>query len=56
MRGRKKLGVATVGAAVAAEAWLNGYVDSFTQWNYAKAAFDKWSSEVAQRLAELRRS
>ena len=44
------------GAAGAAEAWLNGYVDSFTQWNYAKAAFDKWANEIARKLGELRAS
>lgn len=43
------------GAAGAAEAWVNGYLDSFTQWNYAKAAFDKWSADFARRFAQLRR-
>lgn len=42
------------GAAGAAEAWVNGYVDSFTQWEYAKKAFDKWSAGFATRFAELR--
>jgi hypothetical protein len=42
------------GAAGAAEAWVNGYVDSFTQWDYAKKAFDKWSAEFARRFATLR--
>lgn len=54
--GQKYAADLNAGAAGAAQAWLNGYVDSFTQWNYAKAAFDKWSAEIAQRLAELRRS
>lgn len=43
------------GAAGAAEAWIGGYVDSFTQWTYAKNAFDKWSTDFARRLAELRK-
>jgi hypothetical protein len=42
------------GAAGAAENWLNGYVDSFSQWSYAKTAFDKWSVEFATRFAALR--
>jgi hypothetical protein len=42
------------GAAGAAEAWVNGYVDSFTQWDYAKKAFDKWSDDFARRFAILR--
>lgn len=44
------------GAAGAAEAWVNGYLDSFTQWSYAKVAFDKWSADFARRLAQLRNS
>jgi len=42
------------GAAGAAENWVNGYMDSFTQWTYAKTAFDKWATEFAQRLRTLR--
>jgi len=42
------------GAAGAAENWVNGYVDSFSQWTYAKTAFDKWSIEFASRFAALR--
>jgi hypothetical protein len=42
------------GAAGAAEAWVNGYVDSFTQWEYAKKAFDKWSADFATRFAALK--
>ncbi len=41
-------------AAGAAENWVNGYLDSFTQWTYAKAAFDKWAAEFARRFAALR--
>jgi hypothetical protein len=44
------------GAAGAAENWVNGYMDSFQQWSYAKTAFDKWSNEFAQRFAVLRKS
>lgn len=42
------------GAAGAAENWVNGYMDSFSQWTYAKTAFDKWSLEFARRLTALR--
>jgi hypothetical protein len=42
------------GAAGAAENWVNGYMDSFTQWTYAKTAFDKWAAEFAKRYAALR--
>ena len=42
------------GASKAAEAWVNGYLDSFTQWEYAKKAFDKWSADFARRFATLR--
>ena len=42
------------GAAGAAENWVNGYMDSFSQWTYAKTAFDKWAAEFARRLAVLR--
>jgi hypothetical protein len=42
------------GTVLAAENWMNGYVDSFTQWNYAKTAFDKWSAEFAKRFGALK--
>jgi hypothetical protein len=42
------------GAAGAAENWVNGYMDSFSQWSYAKTAFDKWATEFARCLAALR--
>jgi hypothetical protein len=42
------------GAAGAAENWVNGYLDSFTQWTYAKTAFDKWAADFARRFAALR--
>jgi len=42
------------GAAGAAENWVSGYMDSFSQWTYAKTAFDKWAIEFANRLSTLR--
>ena len=42
------------GAAGAAETWINGYMDSFSQWKYAKSAADKWSADFARRFATLR--
>lgn len=42
------------GAAGAASAWLNGYTSSFTSWNYAQDAFNKWSAAFAKRLVQLR--
>ena len=42
------------GTVNAAENWMNGYVDSFTHWDYAKTAFDNWSAEFARRLAALK--
>jgi hypothetical protein len=42
------------GAAGAAETWINGYMDSFSQWTYAKNAFDKWAADFARRLGQLR--
>ena len=42
------------GAAGAAESWVSGYMDSFSQWTYAKNAFDKWSADFARRFAALR--
>jgi hypothetical protein len=34
--------------------WVNGYMDSFTTWSYAKRAFDQWAALFRQRLDELR--
>jgi len=34
--------------------WANGYLDSFSSWSYAKAAFDKWATDLAQRFVALR--
>jgi hypothetical protein len=38
----------------AASTWVNGYLNSFDAWAYARNAFDKWSLLLANRLAELR--
>ena len=54
--GRKYAADLDQGASGAAEAWVNGYVDSFTSWSYAKDAFDKWAAAFAQRLRELQQS
>jgi len=43
------------GATGAAATWVSGYMDSFSQWTYAKTAFDKWSAEFAQRFAALKK-
>jgi len=42
------------GGSAAAQAWLNGYTSSFTSWNYAQEAFNKWAAAFAKRLVELR--
>jgi len=52
--GRKYAADLNAGATGAAEAWANGYLESFTQWSYAKDAFDKWAAAFAQRFAALR--
>lgn len=38
----------------AAQTWVGGYLNSFTNWSYAKDAFDKWAAITAKRLAILR--
>ncbi|MBK7989244.1 MAG: DUF3313 domain-containing protein [Comamonadaceae bacterium] len=52
--GRKYAADVNAGAAGAAQTWVGGYLNSFQAWSYARNAFDKWSSLVAQRLAQLR--
>jgi hypothetical protein len=52
--GRKYAADLNAGATGAAEAWVNGYLESFKQWSYAKDAFDKWAAVFAQRFAALR--
>ncbi len=40
--------------AESAKKWVNGYMDSFTTWGYAKAAFDQWAAQLRLRFDELR--
>lgn len=42
------------GTVEAGGKWVNGYLDSFTTWNYAKAAFDHWAKLLGIRLKELK--
>jgi hypothetical protein len=35
---------------------VSGYLNSVTQWSYAKDAFDKWAALTARRIAALRAS
>jgi hypothetical protein len=41
-------------ASGAAKQWVNGYMDSFTTWSYAKQAFDQWAVLIKNRFNELR--
>jgi len=52
--GRKYAADANAGATGALQTWASGYLNSFEQWSYAKDAFDKWATLVAQRFAQLR--
>lgn len=52
--GRKYAADTGSGAGGAAQTWAGGYLNSFQAWSYAKNAFDKWSSQVAQRVTALR--
>ena len=52
--GRKYAADTSSDASGAAQTWAGGYLNSFQAWSYAKNAFDKWSLQVAQRLAFLR--
>ena len=52
--GRKYAAEINQGATKAADAWVNGYLDSFKSWGYAKDAFDKWAAVFAQRFNQLR--
>lgn len=52
--GRKYAADLNQGATKAADAWVNGYLDSFQTWTYAKDAFDKWAALFAQRFNQLR--
>jgi len=52
--GRKYAADLNQGAGKAADAWVNGYLDSFTSWSYAQDAFNKWAADFARRFNELR--
>lgn len=52
--GRKYAADLNKSAPNAAETWVNGYMDSFTSWSYAKDAFNKWAAVLALRFNELR--
>ncbi len=52
--GRKYAADIDAGAAAATNTWIKGYMSSFQSWSYARDAFDKWSLQIADRLAVLR--
>jgi hypothetical protein len=52
--GRKYASDLDQGASKAADAWVNGYLDSFSSWSYAQDAFNKWAAAFAQRFNQLR--
>jgi hypothetical protein len=52
--GRKYAADLNAGAGGATQAWINGYLNSFSSWSYAKDAFNKWAALTARRLAVLR--
>ena len=52
--GRKYAAELNQGASKAADAWVNGYLDSFSSWSYAQDAFNKWAADFAQRFNQLR--
>ena len=52
--GRKYASDLNSGAAGAAETWVNGYLNSFQAWAYARNAFDRWSALMVRRLTQLR--
>ena len=52
--GRKYAADLDRGVGNAAQTWASGYLGSFQAWTYAKGAFDKWSAQIAQRVAQLR--
>jgi Protein of unknown function (DUF3313) len=54
--GRKYAADLNAGASGAASAWVNGYLSSFSSWQYARDACDKWAALTARRLAALRSS
>jgi hypothetical protein len=52
--GRKCADDLNQGATKAADAWVNGYLDSFKSWSYAQDAFNKWAADFAKRFNQLR--
>jgi len=54
--GRKYAADLNASASGAATAWVNGYLSSFSSWQYATDAFDKWAALTARRLVALRAS
>jgi hypothetical protein len=54
--GRKYAADLNAGASGAANAWVSGYLSSFSTWQYARDACDKWAALTARRLAALRSS
>jgi len=52
--GRKYAASVDKGVSNATSTWVGGYMDSFTSWNYAKNAFDKWATLFAERFNKLR--
>ncbi len=52
--GRKYAADLNQGASKAADAWVSGYLDSFSSWSYAQDAFNKWAADFAQRFNQLR--
>ena len=52
--GRKYATDLNSGAGGAATTWINGYLNSFQAWAYARDAFDKWAALLAERLTKLR--
>ena len=42
------------GTTAAVKTYSDSYLDAYTEWNYAKAAFDYWAELLRKRLDELR--
>jgi hypothetical protein len=45
---------ASEGTTEAVKTYSKSYFDAYTEWNYAKAAFDYWAELMRKRLDELR--
>jgi len=52
--GRKYAAEVESGTSGATKTWINGYMNSFQAWSYARNAFDKWSMQIAKQFAVLR--